>query len=60
MDKGDQAVFKESPPNVQVLRRFENDSYFLRATFVEIALRPATAASAEAQRAVLAVLRQRS
>ena len=60
MDKGDQAVFKESPPNVQVLQRFENDSYFLQATFVGIALRPATAASAEAQRAVLAVLRQRS
>lgn len=59
MDKEDRVVWKDSPPKLQALARFENDSYFLRATIAQASLRPATPASAEAQKAVLALLRQR-
>ena len=59
MDKEDRVVWNESPPKMQPLARFENDSYFLRATATQISLRPATDASTEAQKSVLAVLRNR-
>jgi len=59
MDKEDRGVWNESPPKMQALARFENDSYFLSATAAQISLRPATSASAEAQKSVLAVLRHR-
>ena len=59
MDKEDRVVWNESPPKMQSLARFENDSYFLSATAAQIPLRPATRASAEAQKAVLELLRRR-
>jgi hypothetical protein len=59
MDKEDRVVWNESPPKMQALARFENDSYFLSATAAQISLRPATSTSAEAQKSVLAVLRHR-
>jgi Protein of unknown function (DUF2785) len=59
MDKEDKVVWQESPPKVQALARYENDSYFLGATISQISLRPATSASTEAQKAVLALLRRR-
>lgn len=59
MDKEDRVVWNDSPPKVQALARFQNDSYFLSATAAHISLRPATSASAEAQKSVLAVLRHR-
>jgi uncharacterized protein DUF2785 len=59
MDKEDRGVWNESPPKMQGLARFENDSYFLSATAAQISLRPSTSASAEAQKSVLAVLRHR-
>ena len=59
MDKEDRVVWNESPPRMQALARFENDSYFLSATAAQISLRPATSASAEGQKSVLAVLRHR-
>jgi hypothetical protein len=59
MDNGDQAVFEESPPRVQDEQRFENDSYFLCAAIARISLKPATPASADAQKTLLTVLRQR-
>lgn len=59
MDKEDKVVWQDSPPKLQALARYENDSYFLGATISQISLRPATSASAEAQKAVLALLRRR-
>jgi hypothetical protein len=60
MDNDDQAVFAEGPPTVPALLRFENDTYFLQATYVEISIRPAATGSTDAEKAVLAVLRRRS
>jgi hypothetical protein len=59
MDKEDSTVWKDSPPQTQALARFENDSYFLRATIAQTSLRAITRASTEAQKTVLASLRQR-
>jgi hypothetical protein len=59
LDKEDSSVWKDIPPKVPALARFENDSYFLRAVVAQISLRAGTPASAEAQKTVLAYLRQR-
>ena len=59
MDKEDRVVWNDSPPRMRALARFQNDSYFLNATAVQISLRPSTSTSAEAQKSVLAVLRHR-
>lgn len=59
MDREDRVVWNDSPPKMQALARFENDSYFLSATATQISLRPASSASADAQKFVLAVLRHR-
>jgi hypothetical protein len=59
MNRQDQAVWNESPPKVQRLARFENDSYFLSATVARIPLRTTSPASEEAQKTVLAILRHR-
>jgi len=59
MDKEDKVVWQDSPPKMQLLARYENDSYFLGATISQISFRPATSASTEAQKAVIAVLRRR-
>jgi hypothetical protein len=44
---------------LRALSRFENDPYFLRGVVAQISLRPNTPSSAKAQKAVLAVLRER-
>lgn len=59
MDKEDRVVWNDSPPKMQALSRFQNDSYFLSATAAQILLRPPSSTSAEAQKSVLAVLRHR-
>ena len=59
MDREDRVVWNDSPPKMQTLARFQNDSYFLSATAAQISLRITTNASAEAQKSVLAVLRHR-
>ena len=59
MDKEDKVVWQDSPPKLQLLARYENDSYFLGATISQISFRPPTNQSAEAQKAVIAVLRRR-
>jgi hypothetical protein len=59
MDKEDSTVWKDSPPQMQSLARFENDSYFLRATIAQTSLRPVTHASTEAQKTILTLLRRR-
>lgn len=60
IDNGDQIVFRESPPKLEAVQRFENDTYFLQAILAEISVRPPTAKSAAAKEAVLVVLRPRS
>jgi len=59
LDKDDSSVWKDIPPKVPALVRFENDSYFLRAAVAQISLRANTPSSTEAQKAVLAALRER-
>jgi hypothetical protein len=59
MDKEDSGVWKDSPPKVHALARFENDSYFLRAVIAQTSLRAGTRPSTEAQKTVLALLHQR-
>lgn len=59
MDKEDRVVWNDSPPKMQALARFQNDSYFLSATAAQILLRSASGTSAEAQKSVLTVLRHR-
>ena len=59
MDKEDRVVWNDSPPKMQALARYQNDSYFLNATTAQISLRPAASTSAEAQKSVLGVLRHR-
>lgn len=59
LDKEDSTVWQVSPPKLPALARFENDSYFLRATVAQISLRTNKPASVEAQKTVLTLLRQR-
>jgi hypothetical protein len=64
LDASDQAVWKDSPPKLQGLTRFQNDSYMLRAVVPQVLAReslgrqPAPAA-AEVQKAVLKSLGRR-
>jgi uncharacterized protein DUF2785 len=59
MGEEDLVVWRESPPKVQALVRYENDSYFLQAAIAQIALRAPKSASVEAQETVLELLRRR-
>ncbi|HEV2197446.1 MAG TPA: DUF2785 domain-containing protein [Candidatus Acidoferrum sp.] len=59
IDKEDRVAWNDSPPKMEALARFQNDSYFLSATAAQILLRSASGTSAEAQKSVLAVLRHR-
>jgi len=59
MDAADQTVWKDSPPKLQGLRRFQNDSYMLRAVVPQILQRQSTPESLAAQQAVLKSLQRR-
>jgi hypothetical protein len=59
LDRVDQATWKDTPPKLAALLRFENNSYFLRGLVTQISQRPETPASAEAKRVVLKSLRDR-
>lgn len=59
MDAADQSVWKDSPPKLASLIRFENDSYLLRALIPQLLHRPGSPASLEAQKAVLKSLERR-
>jgi hypothetical protein len=56
LDEADRSIWKDSPPKMQALARFENDSYFLRGIIAQSSLRAPTNASTEAQKTVLASL----
>jgi len=55
----DQVVWNDSPPKMNALVRFQNDSYFLRAVVAQASLRSPSAALAEALKPVLAMLGRR-
>jgi hypothetical protein len=59
LDRVDQATWKDTPPKLAALLRFENNSYFLRGLVTQISQRPEIPASAEAKRVVLKSLRDR-
>src|SRR5262249_44216793 len=59
MDAVDRTVWKNSPPEVLALTRFQNNSYLLRALVPQLLERPSNAASLEVQKAVLKVLQRR-
>jgi len=59
MDAADQAVWKDSPPKLLALTRFENNSYMLRALIPQLLQRASTPTSLEVQKAVLKSLQRR-
>jgi len=59
LDATDQTVWKDLPPKLQPLKRFQNDSYMLRAIVPQILQRQSTPASLAAQQAVLKSLQRR-
>lgn len=59
LDAADQRVWKDIPPKLELLQTFENDSYMLRGLAVHLGMSPPSAAIADAQKAVMEVLRKR-
>jgi Protein of unknown function (DUF2785) len=59
MDAADRSVWKDSPPKIAALIRFQNDSYLLRALIPRLLERSNKPASLEAQKAVLSSLERR-
>jgi Protein of unknown function (DUF2785) len=59
MDAADRSIWKDSPPKLAALIRFQNDSYLLRALIPQLLERPSTRASLAAQKAVLNSLERR-
>jgi|SRR5215475_13953430 len=59
MDEADQAIWKDSPPKMEGLQRFENDTYFLSAFVARVSQREISAAADEAKKAALKSLRGR-
>jgi hypothetical protein len=59
MDETDQAIWKDSPPKMEGLQRFENDAYLLNAFVARLSQREASAAAEEAKKAALKSLQRR-
>jgi Protein of unknown function (DUF2785) len=59
MDKADFSFWNESPPPLEKLRRFENDSYLLRGFVARISDEEISPSAEEARQAVLKSLRRR-
>jgi len=59
MDKADQAIWKDSPPQMEGLQRFENDTYLLNAFVARLAQGEKSAAAVEAEKAALKSLKRR-
>jgi hypothetical protein len=59
MDKADFSIWNNSPPRLQELRRFENDSYLLRGFVARISDGEMSPAAEEARKAALKSLRRR-
>ena len=59
LDAADQKVWKDSPPHLELLQTFENDTYMLRGLVVDLSVNASGPAGIEAQKVVLKVLQQR-
>ena len=59
MDQGDQAIWKDSPPKMEGLLRFENDTYLLSGFVARISQGEVSSAAEEAKKAALVSLRRR-
>ena len=59
MDETDQSVWRENPPKMAGLERFENDTYFLNAFVARLSQSEISAAAEEAKKAALKSLRRR-
>jgi len=59
LDAADQKVWKDSPPHLELLQTFENDTYMLRALAAYLSVNASDPAGMEAQKAVLKVLQKR-
>ena len=59
LDAADQKVWKDSPPHLELLQTFENDTYMLRALAAYLNVNVSAPAGMEAQKAVLKVLQKR-
>src|SRR5882724_1278848 len=59
MDRSDQAVWRDSPPKMEGLQRFENDTYFLSAFVARVSLGEMTNGAEEARKAALGSLKRR-
>jgi len=59
MDETDQSIWKDSPPKLEGLQRFENDAYFLNAFVARVSHGEASSAAEEAKRAALKSLQRR-
>ena len=59
LDAADQKVWKDSPPHLELLQTFENDTYMLRALAAYLSVNVSAPAGMEAQQAVLKVLQKR-
>ena len=58
LDAADQKVWKDSPPHLELLQTFENDTYMLRALAAYLSVNVSDPAGMEAQKAVLKVLQK--
>ena len=56
----DQEVWKNSPPRLELLQTFENDTYLLQALAAHLSAEPENPQVARAHRAVLKILERRS
>jgi uncharacterized protein DUF2785 len=59
IDTNDQRVWKDSPPRLELLQTFENDTYMLRGLAVYLGMGPTDPVVMDTQQLVLKVLRNR-
>jgi hypothetical protein len=59
VDAADRTVWKDSPPKLPALIRFQNDSYMLRALIPQLLQRPGTPALHKVQESILKSLKRR-
>ncbi len=59
LDAADQKVWKDTPPHLELLQTFENDTYMLRGLAAYLSVNVSDPAGMEAQKAVLKVLQKR-
>jgi len=59
MDQADQSIWKDSPPQLEGLLRFENDTYLMSAFVARVSQGEGSGAAEEARRGALKSLRRR-